>query len=91
MFEYSDLRANYPTHGMLTLSKIYAVKTGRPLLFFSKRVIGDQSAGKQNGHHLKRTSLRCKDSQNNYHIDQEQRIKNSSRDIEYGIQKTAKQ
>jgi hypothetical protein len=27
MFEYSDYRANYPTHGMLTLSKIYAVKT----------------------------------------------------------------
>ena len=33
MFEYSDLRANYPTHGMLALSKIYAVKTGHPLKF----------------------------------------------------------
>jgi hypothetical protein len=30
MFEYSDYRANYPTHGMLTLSKIYAVKTKTP-------------------------------------------------------------
>jgi hypothetical protein len=30
MFEYSDSRANYPTHGMLTLSKTYAVKTGQP-------------------------------------------------------------
>lgn len=29
-FEYSDLRANYPMHDMLTLSKTYAVKTGRP-------------------------------------------------------------
>jgi hypothetical protein len=29
-FEYSDLRANYPTHGMLTPSKIYAVKTRHP-------------------------------------------------------------
>jgi hypothetical protein len=29
-FEYSDLRANYPTHDMLTLSKIYAVNTRHP-------------------------------------------------------------
>jgi hypothetical protein len=29
-FEYSDLSANYPTHYMLTLTKIYAVKTGQP-------------------------------------------------------------
>jgi hypothetical protein len=32
-FEYSDLRANYPTHDMLTPSKIYAVKTIHPQLF----------------------------------------------------------
>jgi len=31
-FEYSDLRANYPTHDMLTLSKTYAVKAKHPLL-----------------------------------------------------------
>jgi len=32
-FEYSDYRANYPTHGMLTRSKIFAVKTGQPRFF----------------------------------------------------------
>jgi hypothetical protein len=30
-FELSDLRANGPTHGMLTLTLPAAVKTGRPL------------------------------------------------------------
>ncbi len=30
-FEYSDLRANYTTHGMLTPTLPAAVKTGRPL------------------------------------------------------------
>ena len=30
-FGYSDLRANYPTHDMLTLTLPYAVKTGRAL------------------------------------------------------------
>lgn len=29
-FSYSDLSANYATHYMLTLTKIYAVKTGQP-------------------------------------------------------------
>ncbi len=29
-FEYSDLRANYPTHDMLILTLPYAVKTSRP-------------------------------------------------------------
>jgi hypothetical protein len=29
-FEYSDLRANYPTHDMLIPSKTYAVKTIHP-------------------------------------------------------------
>ena len=33
-FEYSDLSANYPTHYMLTLTKIYAVKTGQPRNLF---------------------------------------------------------
>ena len=30
-FGYSDLRANYPTHDMLTPTLPAAVKTGRPL------------------------------------------------------------
>jgi hypothetical protein len=34
-FEYSDLPANYTTQDMLTLSKIYAVKTGHPHVYFS--------------------------------------------------------
>jgi len=34
-FVYSDLRANYTTHDMLTLSKIYAVKTRRPQFAFA--------------------------------------------------------
>lgn len=38
-FEYSDLRANYPTHDMLTLSKTYAVKTGRPHFDICKNTI----------------------------------------------------
>jgi len=41
MFEYSDYRANYPTHGMLTLSKIYAVKTRRPL-FNRQQAMGNR-------------------------------------------------
>jgi len=38
-FEYSDLSANYPTHYMLTLTKIYAVKTGQPRFIYCSKVI----------------------------------------------------
>ena len=38
-FEYSDLSANYPTHYMLILTKIYAVKTGQPRVFNLGKVI----------------------------------------------------
>jgi len=48
-FEYSDLRANYPTHDMLTLSKIYAVKTGHPLVLREQQIYKKkQENGKEN-------------------------------------------
>ena len=36
-FGYSDLRANYPTHDMLTPTLPAAVKTGRPRFTLVKR------------------------------------------------------